>query len=108
MISKTQVFDVVVLSISPSGSHRQGRTSHSQRTWTCELSNMWELVMQNEIKPVHVNNTQDLVELSKGRKTIPNRWVYKVKTFDCQPKYKAQLVVKGCTQTERVNPKKIL
>ena len=47
--------------------------------------------MQEEIKPVHVKNTQDLVELSKGRKTMPNKWVYKV---NCQPKCKVQLVVK--------------
>ena len=82
-MSKAQVFDAVVHSICTSGSHRQVRTSHAQRTWACELSNTWELAVQEEIKPVHVKNTQDLVELSKDKKAIPNKWVFKVKTFDC-------------------------
>mgnify|MGYP002776144417 CR=1 FL=1 len=33
----------------------------------------------------------DLVKLPKGRKAIPNKWVYKIKTVDGKPKYKARL-----------------
>ena len=53
----------------------------------CEHINKWELVMQEEIKALHSNNTWDLVELPKGRKVIPNKWVYKIKTVDDKPKY---------------------
>ena len=41
--------------------------------------------MQEEIKVLHVNDTWDLVELPKGRKAIPNKWVYKIKNVDANP-----------------------
>ena len=46
----------------------------------CEHSNKWELAMQEEIKALHSNNTWDLIKLPKGRKGVPNKWVYKIKT----------------------------
>ena len=52
---------------------------------TCEHSNKWELTMQEEIKILHENNTWVLVELPKGKKAIPNNWVYKVKTLEGKP-----------------------
>ena len=55
----------------------------------------WKLAMQEEIKALHANDTWDLVELPKGRRAIPNKWVYKIKTIDGKPKCKASLVVKG-------------
>ena len=69
----------------------------------CEHSNKWELAMQEEIKALHSNNTWDLVELPKGRKAIPNKWVYKIKTVDDKPKYKARLVAKGYAQTKGID-----
>ena len=59
--------------------------------------------MQEEIKALHSNNTWDLVELPKGRKAIPNKWVYKIKTVDGKPKYKARLVAKGYAQTKGID-----
>ena len=57
----------------------------------CEHKKKWELAMQEEIKSLHATDTWDLVELPKGRKAIPNKWVYKIKTVDGKPKYKARL-----------------
>ncbi|MCO5606659.1 hypothetical protein L7F22_060847 [Adiantum nelumboides] len=59
--------------------------------------------MQEEIKALHANDTWDLVELPKGRKAIPNKWVYKIKTVDAKPKYKARLVAKGYAQTKGID-----
>ncbi len=70
---------------------------------SCELSNKWELAMQEEIKSLHANNTWDLVPLPKGRKALPNKWVYKVKCVDAKPKYKARLVAKGYAQKEGID-----
>ena len=69
----------------------------------CEHNNKWELTIQEEIKALHSNNTWYLVELPKGRKAIPNKWVYKIKTVDDKPKYKASLVAKGYAQTKGIN-----
>ncbi|MCO5546836.1 hypothetical protein L7F22_000273 [Adiantum nelumboides] len=70
---------------------------------TCKHSSKWELAMQEEIKALHANDTWDLVELPKGRKAIPNKWVYKIKTVDAKPKYKARLVAKGYAQTKGID-----
>ena len=53
-----------------------------------------ELHMQEEIKALHENNTWEVMELPKGKTAIPNKWVYKVKTLEGKPKYKARLVTK--------------
>ena len=39
----------------------------------------------------------------KGRKTIPNKWVYKIKIVDDIPKYKGRLVAKGYAQTKDID-----
>ena len=56
----------------------------------CEHNIKWELAMEEEIKALHSNNTWDLVELPKGRKGIPNKWVNKIKIVDEKPNYKAR------------------
>ena len=61
----------------------------------CEHKKKWELAMQEEIKTLHANDAWDLVELPKGRKAIPNKWVYKIKIVDGKPKYNERLIVKG-------------
>ncbi|MCO5577886.1 hypothetical protein L7F22_031721 [Adiantum nelumboides] len=70
---------------------------------SCELSSKWELAMQEEIKFLYANDTWDLVPLPKGRKALPNKWVYKVKSVDGKPKYKARLVAKGYAQKEGID-----
>ena len=54
--------------------------------------------MLEEIKALHANDTWNLVEFPKGRKSIPKKWVYKIKTVDGKPKYEARFVAKGYTQ----------
>ena len=49
---------------------------------SCELSSKWELAMQEQIKSLYSNDTWDLVSLSKGRKALPKKWVYKVKKIE--------------------------
>ena len=45
------------------------------------------------------NDTYELTELPKGRKTLKNKWVFKLKNDDEKLlKYKARLVVKGFSQ----------
>ena len=70
----------------------EGKPLTYREAKTCEHSNKWELAMQEEIKALHANDTWDLIELPKSRQAIPNKWVYKVKTIDGKPKYKARLV----------------
>ena len=49
---------------------------------------------------IHVNRTQDLVDLPKNRKALLCRWVYRLNqtTDSPSPKYKARIVAKGFRQ----------
>lgn len=63
-------------------------------------SEKWKEVMKDEMMALDKNDTWDLVELPKDRKTMGCKWVYKLKrgvdgTRDC---YKARLAVKGFSQ----------
>ena len=69
----------------------------------CELRKKWELAMQEEIKSLYANDTWDLVPLPKGRNALPNKWLYKVKSIDGKPKYKARLIAKGYAQKEGID-----
>ncbi|KAH9296563.1 hypothetical protein KI387_040151, partial [Taxus chinensis] len=45
------------------------------------------------------NQTWDLVKLPAGKRTLQNKWVYKIKEEEGgQKRYKARLVVKGFAQ----------
>ncbi|KAL4382962.1 hypothetical protein GQ457_15G015010 [Hibiscus cannabinus] len=60
----------------------------------------WMTAMQEEIEALHKYNTWDLVPLPQGRKTIGNKWVFKIKRNgdDQVERYLARLVVKGYAQ----------
>ena len=63
-------------------------------------SQQWKLAMSEELANLNANETWDLVDLPKGQKAIRCKWGFKTKyhqdgTID---KYKARLVVKGCSQ----------
>ncbi|MCO5608119.1 hypothetical protein L7F22_062324 [Adiantum nelumboides] len=57
--------------------------------------------MDEEMDAVYGNETWDFVPLSKGKKPIGCRWVYKVKhdRDGSVSRYKAKLVAKGYAQT---------
>jgi Reverse transcriptase (RNA-dependent DNA polymerase) len=61
--------------------------------------------MQDEMKSLHENNIFELVELSRDKKVLKNKWVYQVKSEgqEAKPRYKARLVVKGFDQMKGVN-----
>ena len=53
----------------------------------------WKIAMKEEINSLEENKTWDLVELSKGRKVVGCKWVYKLKkgVDDKNERYKARL-----------------
>lgn len=68
-------------------------------------SKNWKMAMKEEMESHFSNHTWDLVNLPADRKAIKSKWVFKRKT-DAQGnvvRYKARLVVKGCSQKEGVD-----
>lgn len=65
--------------------------------------------MEEEYNSLMENNTWSLCELPKGRKAIKNKWVYKIKRDSDGniSRYKARLVVKGCSQKYGVDYQEI-
>ena len=65
--------------------------------------------MQDEIDSLHENHTYELMELSKGKRVLRNKWVYNLKPADGgnPPRYKARIVVKGFHQKKGVDIDKI-
>lgn len=61
--------------------------------------------VHEEIKALHRNKTRDLVELLKARKSIENKWIYKIKCDgnDQVRRYRARLIVKGYTQKRGID-----
>ena len=68
-------------------------------------SRKWLTAMQDEIDSLHENHTYELVELSKGKRALLNKWVYKLKPGDGgnPPRYKSRIVVKGFQQKKGVD-----
>ena len=56
--------------------------------------------MEEEMASMRSNHVWELVDLPKGRKTIGNKWVLKIKrkADGSIERYKARLVAKGYTQ----------
>ncbi|BES91891.1 Hydra magnipapillata [Nesidiocoris tenuis] len=73
--------------------------TYEQALASPEKSN-WVQAMESEIRSLKENKTWTMETLPKGKRTLPCKWVYKVKmnpdgTID---KYKARLVAKGFSQ----------
>ena len=60
---------------------------------------------QKWLDAMHGNHTYDLVKLSKGKRVLENKWIYRVKhdNNSMSPRYKAILVVKGFRQRKGVD-----
>ena len=57
--------------------------------------------MKDEMNSLLGNRTSELTELRIGKKTLHNKWVYRIKNeHDGSKRYKARLVVKGFQQKE--------
>ena len=65
----------------------------------------WLEAMQDEMKSLHDNHTYDLVKLPKGKRSLENRWIFRVKHESnfASLRYKARLVVKGFKQRKSVD-----
>jgi hypothetical protein len=65
----------------------------------------WVDAMQDEMQSLHDNHTFELVKLPKGKRTLTNRWIYKVKQQEhtSQPRFKARMVVKGFRQRKGID-----
>ena len=69
-----------------------------------EDSVKWEFAMKNEMNSLMSNQTWELAELPPGKKSLHNKWVYRIKEeHDGNKRYKARLVVKGFQQKEGVD-----
>ena len=69
-----------------------------------ENSSKWELTMKDEMNSLLGNQTWELTELLVGKKTLHNKWVYRIKNkHDGSKRYKARLVVKGFQQKEGID-----
>ncbi|GMI93103.1 cysteine-rich RLK (RECEPTOR-like protein kinase) 8 [Hibiscus trionum] len=64
-----------------------------------ECKDQWVEAMKDELQSLHENHTFELVKLSKGKRALKNRWVYRLKQEEksSSSRHKARLVVKGYT-----------
>lgn len=60
----------------------------------------WYRAVKEEMDALLENDTWTLVELPSGQRAIDNKWVFKIKRneYGNVDRYKARLVVKGCSQ----------
>lgn len=65
----------------------------------------WRIAMREEMQSLCDNNTYVLVEKPDRKRIIQNRWVFQLKTNpeSRETRYKARLVIKGCSQREGVD-----
>ena len=61
--------------------------------------------MAEKMSSLYQNRTWELRELPSGRSTIKSKWIFKrkVQSDGTLDRYKARLVVKGCSQQEGVD-----
>ncbi|GJR05694.1 ribonuclease H-like domain-containing protein [Tanacetum coccineum] len=69
------------------------------------LDSNWIDAMNSEIEALNENHTWIITDLPLGRKAIGNKWIYKIKYKSSGDidRYKARLVVKGCSKKEGVD-----
>ena len=69
-----------------------------------ETRNKWEQEMNEERDSLVRNQTWDLVEFHVGKRTLQNKWVYKLKEeYGGKKWYKAIIVVKGFAEKKGID-----
>ncbi|KAA0050388.1 Integrase, catalytic core [Cucumis melo var. makuwa] len=65
----------------------------------------WNDAMKDEVESLHANHTFKLVKLPKGKITLKNKWIYRIKQEEhtSKPRYKVRLVVKGFSQKKGID-----
>lgn len=65
----------------------------------------WKGAVLEEMKALEKNQTWEMVELPKGKKTVGCKWVFTIKynSDGTLERYKARLVAKGYTQTHGID-----
>lgn len=78
----------------------EGTPTTYEEAINSSASKQWETAMVDELQSLTKNDTWTLVDLSKDRKAIQNKWVYRIKSNPdgTMNRYKARLVIKGCSQ----------
>ena len=58
---------------------KDGEPSNYQEAINSPDSSLWMTTMQEEVEALHKNQTWELMPLPPRRKTIGNKWAYKIK-----------------------------
>ncbi|GKU90504.1 hypothetical protein SLEP1_g4493 [Rubroshorea leprosula] len=58
---------------------KEGEPENFHEVQSHKDKDYWMKAMQEKMNSLHKNNTYELVELPKGRKTLKNKWVFKLK-----------------------------
>lgn len=92
-------FDDFVMTVA-SEMHDQKEPLDYKEATTCLDREKWIQAMQQEIQSLKENQTWVMTKLPPGKKAIPNKWVFKLKSNPdgSVDKYKARLVIKGYSQ----------
>ena len=82
----------------------EGEPKSFQEIQSHKDKDCWIKAMLEEMNSLWKNDTYELIELPKRRKSLKNKWVFKLKNDDEKLlKYKARLVVKGFGQKQGID-----
>ena len=87
------------VSISSQVSSTPDPLSYAEAVASPDSAN-WKLAMQEELANLDASGTWELVNLPIGQKVIKCKWIFNTKfsSDGSEDKYKARLVIKGCSQ----------
>ncbi|PKI31536.1 hypothetical protein CRG98_048071 [Punica granatum] len=95
----------ISIPISVDGEHRveEGEPKCYDKAVAHEHKEYWWKAMNKEMNSLCENHTYDLVKLPQGKRALKSKWVYRLKTKNSRPQYKARLVVKDFNQKKGVD-----